>query len=75
MLQLKRMDRPRLLAALTFLGHLVNQRVCSELLALQMLALLLDRPTDESVECAVHLVGVVGARLLAVAPKVRWGPC
>ncbi len=59
------MDRPRLLDALTFLGQLVNQRVCSELLALQMLAMLLDKPTDESVECAVRLVGVVGARLVS----------
>lgn len=33
-----------------FIAHLVNQRVANEILALQLITLLLERPTDDSVE-------------------------
>ena len=33
------------------MAHLVNQQVAHELLALQLLTLLLEKPTDDSVEC------------------------
>lgn len=33
-----------------FIAHLVNQQVAHEILALQMLTLLLEKPTDDSVE-------------------------
>ncbi|KAG5566247.1 hypothetical protein RHGRI_002002 [Rhododendron griersonianum] len=46
----KRNDKPQLLATVKFIGHLVNQQVVHELLALELLTLLLDKPTDDSVE-------------------------
>ena len=49
----KRNDKPVCLASSTFLAHLVNQRVVHEVVALQLLTLLLERPTDDSVEVAV----------------------
>jgi pre-mRNA-splicing factor CWC22 len=39
----KRNDKPVCLATSTFLAHLVNQRVVHEIVALQLLTLLLER--------------------------------
>ena len=39
----KRNDKPVCLATSTFLAHLVNQRVIHEIVALQLLTLLLER--------------------------------
>ena len=36
-----------------FIAHLVNQQVASELLVLQLIFLLLEHPTSDSVEIAV----------------------
>lgn len=44
------MHQPALLAAAKFVAHLVNQRVAHEVVALELLNLLLERPTDDSVE-------------------------
>jgi len=38
------------------IAHLVNQQICHELLALQMLALFLETPTEDSVEMAVEFM-------------------
>ncbi|CAD6264136.1 unnamed protein product [Miscanthus lutarioriparius] len=59
----------RLAAAATFVAHLVNQGVARDLLALQLLALLLDRPTDGSVEVAIGLVTHCGAALQESCPR------
>jgi hypothetical protein len=42
--------QPVLLAAAKFIAHLVNQQVAHEILALELLTILLDKPTDDSVE-------------------------
>lgn len=42
--------QPVLLAAARFIAHLVNQQVAHEILALELLTLLLEIPTDDSVE-------------------------
>ena len=60
---LVKMDRRRLDPLVRFLGQLVNQSVCSDLCALQVLAILLDRPSSDSVEVAVLLATECGARL------------
>jgi pre-mRNA-splicing factor CWC22 len=52
----------------TFAAHLVNQGVAHELLALQLLTLLLERPTDDSVEIAIAFVTECGQRLGEVSP-------
>ena len=41
-----------------FLAHLVNQIVLHELVALELLTLLLEEPSDDSVEVAVGFIKV-----------------
>jgi pre-mRNA-splicing factor CWC22 len=53
----------------TFLAHLVNQGVAHELIALQILVLLVERPTDDSVEIAVGFAREVGAFLERESPR------
>lgn len=60
-------------ATSTFIAHLVNQGVAHELIALQMLVLLLERPTDDSVEIAVGFMREVGAFLSENSPKANNG--
>lgn len=51
------------LASTTFIAHLTNQQVVHEILAAQILQLLLTKPTDDSVEIAVGLMREVGQHL------------
>ena len=44
-----------------FLAHLVNQMVLHEIVALELLTLLLEEPTDDSVEVAVGFIKVLSA--------------
>ena len=53
-----------------FIAHLVNQQVAHELLALQLLTVLLEEPTDDSVEIAVNFIKEVGQILEELSPKV-----
>lgn len=55
----------------TFIAHLVNQAVANEIIALQILILLLERPTDDSIEIAVGFMREVGAFLNENAPKAN----
>ncbi|GFP80022.1 pre-mRNA-splicing factor cwc22 [Phtheirospermum japonicum] len=59
----KRNDKPKLLAVVKFIAHLVNQQVVHELIALELLTLLLEKPTDDSVEVAVGFVTECGSLL------------
>jgi hypothetical protein len=59
----KRSDKLVLVAIVKFIGQLVNFRVANEILALQLLTLLLEKPTDDSVEVAVGFMREVGAFL------------
>lgn len=52
----KRNDKPQLVAALKFIAHLVMHHVVDELIALDLLTLLLESPTNDSVEVAVGFV-------------------
>jgi len=65
----KRNDKTVCLAVTSFIAHLTNQLVAHEILSLQILALLLERPTDDSVEIAVGFMREVGAHLAVVSPK------
>ncbi|ORZ22607.1 armadillo-type protein [Absidia repens] len=69
----RRNDKIACLAACRFIAHLTNQLVVQEILAMQMLFLMLERPTDDSVEIAVGFMREVGAHLAAVNPKVDNG--
>lgn len=69
----KRNDKVVCLSATTFIAHLCNQQVAHEIVALQILALLLERPTDDSVEIAVGFMREVGAFLAEASPKANNG--
>ena len=59
----KRNDKAVCLSSTTFVAHLVNQQVVHEALIAKILVLLLERPTDDSVEIAVGLTREVGQLL------------
>ncbi|ORZ36149.1 hypothetical protein BCR44DRAFT_1083411 [Catenaria anguillulae PL171] len=65
----RRNDKAACLAVTQFLAHLVNQRVAHEIVVLQILTLLLERPTDDAVEVAVGLMRQVGAYLTDAQPR------
>ncbi|CEM07635.1 unnamed protein product [Vitrella brassicaformis CCMP3155] len=65
----RRNDKIVLLAVIKFLAHMVNQKVASELLALQMVTLLLDEVTDDSCEVAVGFIQECGQVLTQIAPQ------
>ncbi|KAF5931209.1 hypothetical protein HYC85_032082 [Camellia sinensis] len=65
----KRNYKPQLLAAVKFIAHLVNQQVFHELVALELLTLLLDKPMDDSVEVAVGFVTECGSILQDLCPR------
>lgn len=65
----KRNDKPQLIAAVKFIAHLVNQQVAHELVALELLTVLLEQPTDDSVEVAVDFVKECGSILQDLCPK------
>ncbi|XP_016475883.1 uncharacterized protein LOC107797498 [Nicotiana tabacum] len=68
-LQLKKpSNKPQLLASVKFIAHLVNQQVVHELIALQLLTVFLEKPTEESVEVAVSFVTECGSVLQDFCP-------
>lgn len=66
----KRNDKAVCLASSTFLAHLVNFQVCHELVVGQILLLLLNQPTDDSVEIAVSLTREIGQYLSETSPAI-----
>lgn len=66
-------SQPTMLASTTFLAQLCNQQVAHEIVALQILVLLLEKPTDDSVEIAVSFMREVGAFLAETSPKANNG--
>ncbi|KAF9596011.1 hypothetical protein IFM89_006938 [Coptis chinensis] len=69
----KRNDKPQLLAAVKFIAHLVNQQVAHEIIALELLTVLLENPSDDSVEVAVGFVTECGSLLQDLSPKALHG--
>jgi pre-mRNA-splicing factor CWC22 len=65
----RRDDKASCLAAGKFIAHLVNQQVAHEVLALELLTLLLEHPTDDSVEVAIAFVKECGQYLAGVSPR------
>ncbi|OAA73923.1 Armadillo-type fold protein [Cordyceps fumosorosea ARSEF 2679] len=66
----KRNDKSVCLASTTFLAHLINQQVQHEMLAGQILLLLLNKPTDDSVEISVGFCREVGQFLEDMRPTI-----
>ena len=65
----RRNDKPMCLAATRFIAHLVNQQVAHEVVALELLMLLLEAPSADSVEVAVSFVKDVGVTLTELTPQ------
>ena len=55
----------------TFIAHLVNQSLAHEIIALQIFVLLLEWPTDDSVEIAMGFMREVGVFLSKNSPKAN----
>merc|ERR1711920_697810 len=64
-----RNDKSICLVSLQFIAHLINQGVAHELLALEILMVLLEQPTDDSVDLAASFTKNVGSYLQDLAPK------
>ncbi|KAK0195618.1 MIF4G-domain-containing protein [Armillaria mellea] len=67
----KRNDKIICHSTTTFIAHLVNQAVAHEIIALQIIVLLVERPTDDSIEIAVGFMREVGAFLAENSPKAN----
>jgi pre-mRNA-splicing factor CWC22 len=52
-----------------FIAHLINQNIAHEILALQVLTLLLENPTNHSVEVAIGLLKECGKKLSLDSPR------
>ncbi|KAJ6514583.1 MIF4G-domain-containing protein [Mycena vulgaris] len=67
----KRNDKIVCHSTTTFIAHLVNQAVAHEIIALQIIVLLIERPTDDSIEIAVGFMREAGAFLAENSPKAN----
>ncbi|KYM87310.1 Pre-mRNA-splicing factor CWC22 like protein [Atta colombica] len=65
----KRNDKPLCISSGTFIAHLINQRVAYEIIALEVLTLLLETPTDDSVEVAIAFLKECGMKLTEVSRR------
>lgn len=65
----KRNDKSICISSASFIAHLVNQRVAHEILALELLTLLVESPTDDSVEVAIAFLKECGQKLTEVSSK------
>ena len=68
-----RNQKPICLATVMFIGHLTNQQVVEEILCFEILTLLLEKATDDSVEISIALLKEVGARLEDSNPRIMHG--
>ncbi|CAD6195532.1 unnamed protein product [Caenorhabditis auriculariae] len=51
-----------------FIAHLINQQVAHEVLALEIMLLMLEVPTDDSVEVAIAFLKECGMKLMEISP-------
>lgn len=65
----KRNDKLVCMATTKMIAHLVNQQVVHELLALEVAALLLEHPTEDSVEIACDFMIECGQVLTDISPQ------
>jgi len=63
-------DKQKCTSFSMFIGHLLNQQVAHEVLAGQLLGLLLEKPTDDSVEISVQFTKECGQVLNSISPKI-----
>lgn len=65
----RRTDKPLCISSVTLIAHLVNQRVACESLALEILTLLVETPTDYSIEVAIAFLKECGMKLTEVSKE------
>ncbi|KAI1291890.1 Pre-mRNA-splicing factor CWC22 -like protein [Halotydeus destructor] len=65
----KRNDKHVCMTSTRFLAHLVNQQVAHEVAALELLTLLLENTTNDSVEVAVGFLKECGMKLTELSPR------
>ncbi|GAU98157.1 hypothetical protein RvY_09337 [Ramazzottius varieornatus] len=65
----RRNQKATCLASVRFVAHLVNQTVADEVIALETVTLLLEKPTEDSVEVAIGFLKECGLKLSEVTPK------
>ncbi|VDN04481.1 unnamed protein product [Thelazia callipaeda] len=65
----KRNDKNSTVTISKFIAHLINQQVIHEILALEMMILMLENPTDDSVEVTVAFLKECGAKLAEISPR------
>uniref|UniRef100_A0A0R3RWN1 Tyrosine-protein kinase n=1 Tax=Elaeophora elaphi TaxID=1147741 RepID=A0A0R3RWN1_9BILA len=65
----KRNDKTSTVTISKFIAHLINQQVIHEILALEMMILMLENPTDDSVEVTVAFLKECGAKLSEISPR------
>lgn len=62
-------DKAICISASKFIAHLVNQKVAHEILALEILTLLVEAPSDDSVEVSISFIKECGMKLTEVSSK------
>ncbi|OMO83302.1 MIF4G-like, type 3 [Corchorus capsularis] len=65
----KHNDKAQLLSTVKFVAHLVNQQVANDIIALELVTVLLQNPTDDTVEVAVAFVTECGSILQDLSPN------
>eukprot|EP00730_Choanoeca_flexa_P019206 TRINITY_DN9375_c0_g1_i1.p1 TRINITY_DN9375_c0_g1~~TRINITY_DN9375_c0_g1_i1.p1 ORF type:complete len:883 (+),score=172.91 TRINITY_DN9375_c0_g1_i1:61-2709(+) len=65
----RRNDKQTCLNSAKFIAHLVNQQVAHEVVALEIMTLLLEKATDDSVEVAIAFLKECGMYLSEVSPR------
>ncbi|VDN42174.1 unnamed protein product [Gongylonema pulchrum] len=64
----RRNDKTATVVISKFIAHLINQQVIHEILALDMMILMLENPTDDSIEVTVAFLKECGAKLSEISP-------
>uniref|UniRef100_A0A8D8V5F1 Pre-mRNA-splicing factor CWC22 homolog n=1 Tax=Cacopsylla melanoneura TaxID=428564 RepID=A0A8D8V5F1_9HEMI len=65
----KRNDKSLCINSVTFIAHLVNQQVAHEIIVLEILTLLVETPTNDSIEVACALLKECGKKLTELSSK------
>ncbi|CAF4356414.1 unnamed protein product [Rotaria sp. Silwood2] len=60
-------DKINCLSTIKFIGHFINQNILHSLVALEMLVVLLENPTDDSVELAIEFLNICVEKLSQVS--------
>ncbi|CAJ0571850.1 unnamed protein product, partial [Mesorhabditis spiculigera] len=65
----RRNDKATTVTVSKFIAHLINQQVAHELLSMEIMLLMLQKPTEDSVEVCIAFLKECGAKLADIAPR------